>query len=350
MSIFKGYVGTYTKGDSEGIYSFVLDTDRQVLDGVELAAKLDNPTYLVVSEDDRRLYSVIKKDAFGGVAAYAVDPAGQLESLGEQTAEGSPPCYVGADRENRHVLSANYHKGTVDIYPIGKNRGIDPASDSDHHEGSGVDRSRQEGPHVHFADYTPDERFVVAVDLGTDSLTTYREAGEKLIRQDVLTFKPGTGPRHLVFHPKAPFAYVMSEISSEVIALRFDAASGHFSVFQTVSALPADFHGHNQGSAIKISSDGRFVYVSNRGANSIALFRTDKESGALTPVDHVSTEGEWPRDFALDPSEQFLIAANQNTGNLVLYTRDRETGRLAATGSELAVPDPVCVKFLHTPR
>ncbi|MDD9150102.1 lactonase family protein [Sporolactobacillus sp. CQH2019] len=350
MSIYRGFAGTYTNGDSEGIYSFILDTDRQMLDRTELAARLDNPTYLTFSEDDRRLYSVIKKDGSGGVAAFAVTPEGRLRILDEQISKGAPPCYVGADRENHHLLSANYHKGTVAVYPIGENRGAGPASDVVHHQGSGADRSRQEGPHVHFADYTPDGRFVVAIDLGTDTLTTYQEAKGKLIRQDVLAFKPGTGPRHLAFHPKAPFAYVMSEISSEVIVLRFDAASGHFSVLQTIRALPAAFRGHNQGSAIRIPADGRFVYVSNRGDNSIVLFGADKESGTLTLLDRVSTGGEWPRDFALDPSERFLIAANQNTGSLVLFTRDPETGRLAATGSKLAVPDPVCVKFLHAPR
>lgn len=347
MSVYKGYIGTYTKGESEGIYSFTLDTDKRELAQPELAARLDNPTYLAVSMNNQRLYSVAKRETYGGVAAYAIDPAGQLAFLGEQMSEGAPPCYVSVDRENHQVVSANYHKGTVDLYPIDGDQGIASASDRVQHEGSGADRSRQEGPHVHFADFTPDQHFIVSVDLGTDQLTTYREAGGKLIQQDILAFKPGTGPRHIVFHPKAPFAYVMSEISSEVIALHFDAASGHFSVFQTVSALPDDFYGHNQGSAIKISPDGRFVYVSNRGDNCIALFRTDRESGGLSLIEHVSTEGDWPRDFALDPSGDFLVAANQNTGNLVLYVRDTENGRLTATGSKLAVPDPVCVKFLH---
>jgi 3-carboxymuconate cyclase len=348
MSKIRGYVGTYTKRASKGIYSFVLDTETGRLLAPEVAAETGSPTYLSVSKDNNRLYSVMKAGQSGGITAYQIDTAGRLVKLGEQLSEGAPPCYVGVDPEGRFLLSANYHRATVDLYTAGVPSGIGTVLDTDAHSGSGADPERQEGPHVHFADFTPDRKYVVAIDLGTDQLTTYQINAGRLVRGSVLKFAPGTGPRHIAFHPAAPFAYVISELSSEVIALHYEAASGRFDSLQKISALPEEFDGHSQGGAIKISSDGRFVYASNRGADTLAVFETRLDSGKLSLVEQVSTGGKWPRDFELDPSGRFLVAANQNSGNLVLFTRDKETGRLSPSGSEIAIPDPVCVKFLHT--
>ncbi|MCO7176360.1 lactonase family protein [Sporolactobacillus kofuensis] len=347
MSQYRAYIGTYTKGKSEGIYSFVLDTARKQLTALEAVAQLGNPTYLAVSEDNHYLHAVEKKGALGGVVSFAIGESGKLVRLNEQLAEGASPCYVSVNRSNGCVLTANYHKGTADNYPVTNENGVQAVAGVVQHKGSGTDPDRQEGPHVHYADFTPDERFAVTVDLGIDELTTYSLSKGKWIVQHTLNLKPGTGPRHLAYHPFASFAYVMSELSSEVIALQFDAKSGSFSVIQTLSALPADYSGHNQGSAIKVSADGRFVYVSNRGHNSLAVFHVDSRSGKLTLVHHVGTKGDWPRDFELDPSGKFLVVANQNSGDLVLFERDAESGLLSMLDSKLNVPDPVCIKFLH---
>ncbi|WP_010631843.1 lactonase family protein [Sporolactobacillus vineae] len=347
MSQIRGYIGTYTKGNSKGIYSFVLDTEKgQMLDPA-LAAEAGSPTYLSVSKDSRQLFSVIKAGQSGGIAAYQIDTEGRLEKSGEQISEGASPCYVSIDPEGQYLLSANYHRATVDLYAAGGPDGIGALLDTDVHSGSGADPERQEGPHVHFADLTPDRKFIVAVDLGTDQLTTYRIEGGKLVRAAVMDFAPGTGPRHIVFHPSAPFAYVISELSSEVIALHYNADSGRFDLIQKISALPVQFTGHSQGGAIKISPEGRFVYASNRGADTLAVFRTEEHSGKLSLVAQVPTGGAWPRDFEIDPTGRFIVAANQNSGNLVLFARNSETGRLDLAGSEISVPDPVCVKFLH---
>ncbi|EST12347.1 lactonase family protein [Sporolactobacillus laevolacticus] len=346
MSNYKGYIGTYTKGKSEGIYSFVLDTEHKKLTALKVEAQLDNPTYLTISEDNRYLYSVIKKGMSGGVACYTRGKSGELELLGAQVEEGPSPCYVGVNRLNSRVLAANYHSGMASMYSVDQETGVNLAAHVQH-SGSGADSSRQDGPHVHFADFTPDEHFAITVDLGTDELSTYKLSDDEWIAQSVLNFDPGTGPRHLAFHPDAPYAYVMTELSSEVIALQFDAGSGRFAVLQTVSALPSDFAEHSQGAAIKISADGRFLYVSNRGHNSIAVFRIDPQSGKLALVEHIETMGDWPRDFEIDPSGRFLIVANQNSGDLFLYERDVESGRLSVLDSKLEVPDPVCIKFLH---
>jgi 6-phosphogluconolactonase len=346
MSRHKGYIGTYTKGKSEGIYSFVLDTERKELTALHAEAKLDNPTYLSISQDNRHLYSVIKSGSEGGVVAYTIEASGNLNLLGTSLRGGSSPCYVSIDRENRRILDANYHMGAASLYEPNTDAGIKFVANVAH-EGSGANADRQEGPHVHFADFTPDDRFAVTVDLGTDALTTYQLSDDRWTKQSELKFLPGTGPRHLAFHPSAAYAYIMTELSNEVIALRFDAENGQFRILQKVNALPADFEGHSQGAAVKISADGRFVYVSNRGHNSIAVFQVDEGSGKLALIEHVDTMGEWPRDFEMDPSGTFLVAANQNSGDLFLFERDSVSGRLSLLNSKLSVPDPVCVKFLH---
>lgn len=344
---FIGFVGTYTKGESKGIYAFTLDTQEKQITSIRSAAELDNPTYLNISRDNRFLFSVVKEGDSGGIAAFAVSsPTGELTPLNTQLLEGSSPCHVSVDSQTKIAFSANYHKGEVVSYLVNNGTLTKPVSIIKH-EGSGPD-PRQEKAHTHFAELTPDEKFLAVCELGSDLLITYQvdESG-KLKEVTRLTVKPGSGPRHLTFHPNERFAYIMTEFSSEVIALRYHAENGSFEEIQTISTIPEDFKENNQGSAIHISSDGRFVYAGNRGHNSIAVFGVENETGKLELIERVSTEGDWPRDFSLDPSEKFLVASNQNSSNLVLYSRNTETGKLTLLQSDVKVPDPVCVKFLQ---
>lgn len=346
---FTGYVGTYTKGDSKGIYSFVLDTQEGKITDVQVAGTLENPTYLTISKDQRFLYSVIKENTKGGVAAFKIelDPS-KLNLINTQLSEGSPPCHVSIDSQQRYLFSTNYHKGTVESYLIDQHTGeISEPCSVIQHEGSGPDE-RQEKAHTHFAGMTPDEKYVVVVELGTDKLFTYEVKNDgKLVEVSRLSIRPGSGSRHLAFHPiNNKIAYIMTEFSSEVIVLNYNEEDGTFSIVETHKTIPNDFVKNNQGSAIHISSDGKFVYVGNRGHNSIAIFNSDSETGKLQFVKNVSTEGDWPRDFSLDPTEKFLIASNQNSSNLVLFSRDSETGLLELLQKDITVPDPVCVKFL----
>lgn len=343
---FKGYIGTYTKGDSKGIYSFTLDTNTEKITDIHVAAELGNPTYLNISEDNKNLYSVVQKDSQGGLAAFSLSD-GKLTLLNQQLSEGSNPCHVSIGREKQNVFAAYYHRGLVESYLVNEQDGsLLPVSSIAQHLGSGPD-SRQEKAHTHFITFTPDERYVVAIDLGCDELYTYEVIDGKLKEVHRLNVKAGSGPRHLVFHPNHNIAYVMTEFSSEVIVCDYNDQDGSFEIVQTISTIPEDFTENNQGSAIHISSDGRFVYAGNRGHNSIAIFKTDKDTGRLSFVDRTLTEGNWPRDFALDPSERFLVASNQESHNLVLFTRDPETGKLSLKQSDVNVPYPVCVKFLH---
>ncbi|PLT35504.1 lactonase family protein [Bacillus sp. V5-8f] len=344
----KGYIGTYTKGDSEGIYTFTLETENGKLSTATLAARLENPTYVTVSKDNRNLFAVAKEEDSGGAAAYSIQENGELSLLNSIVTEGASPCHIDVDRAKRNIVTANYHRGTVESYLIENEEGaITDRSSIIQHEGMGPNKERQEKPHVHYSGFTPDERYVAVVDLGTDKIVTYQLTDRKLTEIQSLSVKPGSGPRHLVFHPNGKYAYVMTELSNEVIALAYNNEDGSFKELQYLSAIPQDFTENSQGSAIRISADGRFVYAGNRGHNSIALFAVDQETGKLEFVEHTSTEGSWPRDFEIDPTGKFVVASNHESHNLVLFSRNEETGRLSLVQSDVTVPYPVCVTFLH---
>ncbi|MEK5176039.1 lactonase family protein [Heyndrickxia sp. FSL W8-0496] len=346
MANFTGFIGTYTKGESEGIYTFSLDTEEARIQGVKLAASLDNPTYVTVSQDKQYLYSVVKEGEQGGAASFSIKNNGELEELNRELSPGASPCHISVDSKNKTVVTANYHRGTVEAYLTTSNGSLEPVSSIIQHEGSGPDKERQEKPHVHYAGFTPDEKYVAVVDLGIDQLITYEVVNGQLKLANKLSLKPGCGPRHLTFHPNGDYAYLMTEMSSEVVALQYNNKDGSFQILQYISTLPIDFTENSQGSAIHISSDGHFVYAANRGHDSIAVYGVNQETGELTFIEHTLTEGNWPRDFVLDPTENFLIASNQNSSNLVLFKRDSVSGKLTLLQSDIKVPDPVCVKFL----
>lgn len=338
-----GYAGTYTRESSKGIYRFVLDTEAGELSKVEVAAEVGSPTYLSVSEDNDYLYAVAQEGEMGGVHAYQIDSeTGDLKMINGQLTEGAPPCHLQVHDDK--LVTGNYHKGKVKLLHVKEDGGVERVS-SAQHEGTGPHK-RQEKPHVHFAGETPDGKYIVVCDLGTDELVTYQIEGDALVRVHTLNVKPRSGPRHIVFHPNGKIAYLLTELSSEVIVLDYSGEDGSFTEKQTIRAIPGDFTETNDASAIHMSSDGKFLYTGNRGHNSIALFSVSEDGKELTFIEHTATGGEWPRDFVLDPSEKFIVASNQHSGNLVLFARDAETGKLAETGSEVHVPEVVCVKFL----
>lgn len=339
-----GYIGTYTKKDSQGVYRFTLDTEKKQITNVEVAAKLDNPTYLTVSHNNQYLYAVAKEGDKGGITSFTIsEETGALEKINSQVTDGSPPCHVSVDHQNKLVVTANYHTKKVEAFVTNNDGSIQPPTDVEQ-EGNGP-HERQEKPHLHFAGYTPDENYVVVVDLGSDTITTYQPDAGTLQKVSVLDVKPGSGPRHIAFHPNAPYAYVMTELSNEVIVLKYDDKQGTFEEVQYISTIPADFTENSQGSAIHLSSDGKFVFAGNRGHNSIAIYRIT-EDYTVEFVEWTHTEGDWPRDFVLDPTEQFIVAANEASGTLVLFERDREAGTLTLLQKDVIAPEAVCVKFL----
>lgn len=332
-------LGTYTRRESEGIYQILLDTDKEELRDLTLLTKENSPTYLTRSQKGD-LYTVTTVDGKGGCAAYTKDAA----FLNAVTEEGAPLCYVAVDEERQLVYGANYHKGEVNVYQIAADGSITAADAVVHDEPLGS-HPNQNTAHVHYTDLTPDGRLAVC-DLGTDRVYTYDVAENgKLNEVAVYVAEDGTGPRHLVFHPNQQFAYMFGELDSSVTVLRYDATDGTFTQVQKAATLPKDFTGENGGAAIRISKDGRFVYASNRGHNSIVVFQVTDEGAQIAAVQFISTEGDHPRDFNLDPSDEYLVAANQNTDNLTLYRRDAENGQLTMIQKDIAAPEAVCVYF-----
>ncbi|WP_459499962.1 lactonase family protein [Bacillus sp. C1] len=346
---FLGYIGTYTRGDSKGIYQFTLDIKAAEIKDIKVVAHVGSPTYLAISHDNQYLYSVARMDQLGGVAAFSINSeTKKLDLVNMQIVEGASPCHLSVNQEKGMVVTANYHKGTVESYVINQEEGsINAASSIVQHYGSGLNKERQEKPHAHYVGSTPDQKYVIAIDLGMDQVITYEQSNEKLIEVHSLSVNPGSGPRHLVFHPNGKYVYVITELSSEVIVLMYDEQKGRFEEIQYISTLPETYSESNFGSAIHISSDGRFVYAANRGHNSIVIFHVNQNSGKLTFIETVSTEGDWPRDFILDPTERFIVVSNEKSSNLVLFSRNETTGQLIPLQSDVIVPEPVCVKFLY---
>lgn len=336
--IEKIILGTYTRRVSEGIYTIDLDTEKKELSGLTLATKEVSPTYLAKSKAEN-LYTVTTVDGLGGAGAY--DSTYQF--LNAVTEEGAPLCYVAVDETRQLVYGANYHKGEVNVYRILDNGGIEAVESLYHQEETGPHKN-QDHAHVHYTDLTPDQRLVVC-DLGTDRVYTYDVAENgKLTLAATFVAEPGTGPRHLVFHPTQPTAYLFGELDSTVSVLAYQE-NGSFEKLQKISTLPEDFTGENGGAAIRISNDGRFLYTSNRGHNSIAVFEISSNGEQLSAIQNISTEGDFPRDFALNSTNEFLVCANQNSDNLTLFTRDAQTGKLTLLQKDIYAPECVCVYF-----
>jgi 6-phosphogluconolactonase len=349
------YVGTYTSGKSEGIYLYRLDLSSGELKHVSTTNGVKDPSFLALPPGRRYLYAVNEVEEFAGkksgaVSAFAVDQrTGALRLLNQQPSLGGAPCYVVVDRTGRFVLVANYAGGNVAVLPVNIDGSLGEATDVKQDLGSSINAERQEGPHAHCIVLDPANRFAYGCDLGTDKVMIYRfDARRGKLTPNTrpsLQAKPGAGPRHLTFHPRGKYAYVINELHATVTAFAHDQIRGNLNEVQTVPTLPRDFTGADTGADIHVSPDGRFLYCSNRGHDSIAAFKIDQRSGELTFIAHESTGGKTPRNFAIDPTGAFLLVANQNSDNIVTFRRDRNTGRLNATGHVAEVPSPVCLKF-----
>jgi len=345
------YVGTYTDGTSKGIYRFSLDLETGKATAPVLAGAAKNPSFLALHPSGRYLYAVSEIDSFGGAAtgsviAFAIDPkTGDLTKLDEVASGGAGPCHLSVDKAGKNVLVANYGGGTVAVLPIGPDGRLEKASSVRVHEGKGKDASRQDKPHAHGIYLDAAERFALAPDLGTDRVFVYAYDAQKgtLEPHGAGVLEPGAGPRHLAFHPSGRYAYVIDELDSTVSAFGYDAAKGELTPLQRLSALPLGFGGTSYTAEIEVSPDGRFVYGSNRGHDSLAVFRVDPASGRLTAAGHVPIGGSWPRHFKIEASGRVLIAAHQRGGTVGFFRLDPKTGEPSAFGGKLAIDRPACV-------
>ncbi len=346
----KFYVGTFTSEGAEGIYLCELNGETGEISLSETFGGIENPSFLKISPDKKMLYAVTrphnKEIREGFVEAYEILPGGELQFINRQPSGGSDPCYVDVSPDGKFVAVANYGSGSVSLYGTKQDGGLKPAASVIQNEGSGPNQARQKGPHAHSIRFSPDEKKVFSADLGTDKLNIFRLKKGKLqpAKQQFVSIPPGSGPRHITFHPDAPVIYVVNELISTVNVLQKTGKTTK--IIQTVYAMPDDFQGTNYCSEIHVSKDGKTVYASNRGHNSISVFRIDAASKKLSLLTTVSSGGEWPRHFTLSPNGKFLIAANQHSGNIVVYKISPETGIPEATGFELKLPAPVCIEFL----
>lgn len=340
-------VGTYSKGKSEGIYAYKFSSATGKLTSLGLAAKASNPSYLAIHPNRRWVYAVGEND-HGTLTSYTLDEAtGKLTSMNTVASKGAAPCHLSIDKTGKFLLAANYNGGNVGVFPIGANGQLREASSVMQHQGHGVNPARQEKAHAHSINVAKGNKFAIAADLGLDEVITYRfdAKGGKLSPQSKAKLKDGSGPRHFAFHPSNQYAYSINELASTVTAFSWNSASGKLKEFQTISTLPESFKGSNGTAEVVIHPNGKFLYGSNRGHQSIAMFSVDG-TGRLTAQGQVPSGGEWPRNFNIDPSGEFLIAANERSNSLAVFRIDQASGKLTATGEKAEVGFPVCVKFL----
>lgn len=338
-------IGTYTGSGSEGIYGADFNPETGELSNNKLLARINNPSYLTTSKDKKFVYSVSEINNNGEVAAYRWNKElDSLELVNQLPSEGSGPCYIDMGAGDETVAVANYGSGTLAVYRVNSSGKLEPSPQVREHSGSGAVESRQKGPHAHCSLFK--DNFLYVVDLGIDKIMSYRMEANGELGEGQVAFElaPGDGPRHLVFHPSSPLAFVANELSNTVVALKVDLQNGTMEQIGRFGTLPDGFGEQSYVADIRIAASGKFLYVSNRGHNSIAIFSV-ADDGNLENRGHEPVRGEWPRNFTFSPDGNFLLVANQNSGNIVVFKADKETGLLSYTGHEMKLSKPVCLKF-----
>ena len=350
------YVGTYTGDGSDGIYACKFNPVDGDLGPVRLVAKTDNPSFLTTDPDGRFLYAVNEVDSFqnepaGGVSVFEINrESGKLALLQQISSLGKGPCHLSLDKSGRYLMVANYNSGNFSVFPVRYDGSLGENTAFIQSTGSGADTVRQTGPHAHYIQGTGNNKFVMVADLGTDKILIYRfdpATGELTPNNPAfVALDPGAGPRHFAFAPSGNFMFVLNELSSTVSVFDFDQDSAKLQVKQTISTLPEQFTGMNTAAEILAGHNGRFLYVSNRGDDSIVVFYIDKDDGSLTFVDRVPCGGKTPRNFEIDPTGQWMLVANQDSDNIMLFQIDQESGKLIQTNRSVDISSPVCIRFI----
>ena len=362
------FVGTYTQGTkSKGVYRYDLDLATGKLSGEMAAGTAVNPSFLAIAPNHKYLYAVdeiadFKGKSAGAITAFAIDQqTGKLTRLNQQTSGGAGPCHIVTDKAGKHVLVANYGGGSVSVIPIGPDGKLGEPTAFVQHSGTVFDKERQGGPHAHSINLDAANKYAVVADLGLDKLFVYKFDGAAgtLTPNDppAMATAPRSGPRHFAFHPDGRHAYVINEINSTLSALNYDPEKGVLTMRQTLSTLPHPVDG-NSTAEVVVHPNGKFVYGSNRGYNSLAIFAINKQpkiarggrgkrgEGPLKAVGNQVLSVKTPRNFAIDPSGKYLLAAGQDSNNIVVYAVNPDTGALTPTGSEVSVPAPVCIRMM----
>jgi 6-phosphogluconolactonase len=344
-----GYIGTYTKNNSKGIYRINFNTTSGHIEKVNLAFEIENPTYLSIDRDRHILYSSCKDDEKAGVSSFKYwEEKDELNIINNYISEEKPPCHVSISKDKQILISSNYHENKMLIYKTLDGLILDsPILGS--HCGHSINISRQEKPHIHCSMFTHDENYIISIDLGTDKMMVSTINDGTLNYKDNLnyTFPAGTGPRHVTYSKTFPeYYYVISELTSEIFVFKYNVNSENlFENIQILSSLPPNYTEKKSGGAIRIHNNNKFLYTSDRGNNSISLFLIDKNNGHLKYIDSFSCKGDSPRDFQLDPTGNFLLSANENSDNITIFSINQLTGVLTFIKSE-NIPTPTCIEFI----
>lgn len=353
------YFGTYTGTKSKGIYRACLDSKSGVLSQAELVAETPSPSFLAVDPKEKYLYAVNEVNKFdgksaGSVSAFAVDrKTGVLKFLNVQSSGGAAPCHIIVDGQGRHALVANYTGGSVAAYPIGRDGSLGAASSFVQHTGSGASKPRQDSPHAHGIYLDAADRFAYVPDLGLDRVLIYRfDSSAGTLSPAAPAFAgvpPASGPRHFALHPNRPFAYVINEMNCTLTGFQRDPKLGALTIIETLSTLPPGetYKGSYSTAELIFHPSGKFLYGSNRGHDTIAVYSVDKKSGRLTYVENTHTQGKTPRSFGIDPTGRWFLAANQSSDTVAVFRIDPKSGRLTSTGNSITVGQPVSVVFVE---
>ncbi|MCG2587130.1 lactonase family protein [Rhodohalobacter sulfatireducens] len=345
------FVGTYTGEGSEGIYLYKFNAEDGTSTPVDTVSS-SNPSYLALSPDHSFLYAVNEEadSADASVSAFSFDKEnGEISFLNKQSSRGGAPCYVSTDQTGNAVFVGNYLGGSLAAFPIRDDGSLAESTSAIVHEGSSVNERRQNSPHVHCTIISPDNNMLFVTDLGTDTVTGYAFDSESMTLQNepsiVFETEPGAGPRHLTFHPNGEYAYLVNELSGTVVTFSYDGES--LEELQTISTLPENYEGRFSGADIHVSADGSFLYASNReDLNNIVIYSIDQDSGLLEKVGEQSSGGAHPRNFMIDPTGNYLLVANRNTDNIVVFERDRESGLITPADIEINVSQPVSLQMV----
>jgi len=349
------YVGTYTGEKSKGIYAIRLDPASGRFESLGLQAEVDSPSFVATDPHHHFLYALTErtssKNPTGFLSSYVIDPVtGALRLLNKVPANGTTTAHLAVDGTGRWLLVANYGSGSVGVFALGADGRIGAMRDFKQHEGASIDPRRQGGPHPHEVVMSPDNRFLFVPDLGLDKIFSYRlnsTNGKLTPGNPAFTqIPPGFGPRHMIFGRDGKFAYVLGEMGSKLIALAYDKVRGALTPVQTIATIPDGFKGENNSAELALDASGRFLYASNRGHDSVSLFEISPRTGKLSLLQVEPSRGKTPRNIALDPDGTHFLAANQDSGQIVIFKRDASSGRITPDGQVLDIPSPVCILFV----
>jgi 6-phosphogluconolactonase len=350
------YIGTYTDEGSQGIYFYRFNHNTGILSYVGVEKGVSNPSFLAISPDKNYLFAVnelseLAGQKSGGVSAFKINKnSGELHFLNQQASGGEDPCYLIVHRDGSYLITGNYSGGNFSVLPIFLDGKLGKAMQIIQHSGSSVNAGRQNAPHVHCVVFDPTGKNLIVTDLGTDKIFIYPFNDKNgVISESGLHFsasRPGAGPRHVTFSPDGKFLYIINELDSTIAAYKYNSIEGSLAEIQIISTLMPDYTGVNNCADIHIHPSGKFLYGSNRGHDSIVLFKRDQNTGILTVIDFTSTRGKTPRNFAIDPSGNYLIVANQKSNSIFTFRIDNHTGKLTVCEASIEIPSPVCIMFL----